>query len=312
MKKAIFIDHKDGELSKEVFDRIAKNFDSTDLVMSDDPQKLAKIKEADALFVKISSKIDKAVIDAAPNLKYIGVCSTAFDAIDAEYAKTKGIVVCNLGGYSTVAVAEFTLATLLEQSRNLEVAKNQARKEDYGFANFLGLELKNKTLGVLGAGAIGSHVARIGLGFGMKVIYFSRSSKSEIDQMGAEKQELDTVLSKSDFISLNLALNTETKQIISQEKISLIKNGCIFINVSPPHLIDEKAMMESAKQGKLTYIFDHSDDSQLSKDFLKTPNCIVYPPIAFRTKQADTNRWEAFAGGIEKFIAGKPQNVVNS
>jgi phosphoglycerate dehydrogenase-like enzyme len=85
----------------------------------------------------------------------------------------------------------------------------------------------------------------------------------------------------------------------------------VFINLAPPHLIDERAMMEAAKTNKLTFIFDHSDDTQFAKEFLATPNCIIYPPVAFRTKQADVNRWEAFAGGIEKFIEGKPINLVN-
>ncbi|MEN8252774.1 MAG: NAD(P)-dependent oxidoreductase [Patescibacteria group bacterium] len=311
MKKAVFIDHKDGELSDKVFKRIAKNFDETEFVMSDDKNKIDKVKDADAVFVKIFSKIDKQVIDAAKNLKYIGVCSTAFDAIDAKYAREKGISVCNLGGYSTEAVAEFFFATLMEQTRELERARIQARKSDFGFRDFMGLELKEKTLGVIGAGEIGSRVAQIGLGFGMKVLYFSRKNKREIEKIGAKKVELDEVLSKSDFLSLNLVLNSETKNIISEEKIALIKQDSVFINLSPPHLIDEHAMMAAAKAGKLTFIFDHSDDTEFAKEFLATPNCITYPPVAFRTKQADKNRWEAFAGGIEKFIAGEPINVVN-
>jgi glycerate dehydrogenase len=311
MQKAVFIDHKEGELNEQVFQRIAKNFQQTAFVMSDDPKKLEIIRDADALFVKIFTKIDQQVIDAAPNLKFINVCSTAYDAIDAKYAREKGIAVCNLGGYSTEAVAEFFFASLLEHGRELERAKNQARNKDYDFKSFMGLELKNKTLGVIGAGAIGGRIAQIGLGFGMKVLYFSRNNKQEIEKMGAQKVDLDQVLSQSDFISLNLSLNQETKQIISAAKIGLIKPGAVFINLAPPNLIDEKAMMAAAKEGKLTFIFDHSDDSQYSAEFLATPNCIVHPAIAFRTDQADINRWEAFSSNIEKFIAGQPQNLVN-
>ncbi len=175
----------------------------------------------------------------------------------------------------------------------------------------MGLELKDKILGVVGAGAIGGRVAEIGLGFGMKVVYFSRTTKSYLDERGAEKKELNKVLSRSDFVSLNLVLKNETKHIISKEKIDLLKDQCVFINLAPPHLINEKAMMKACKANKLTFIFDHSDDSEYTKDFLKISNCVVYPPVAFRTKQADINRWEAFAGNIEEFIAGKPQNVVN-
>ena len=182
MSKAVFIDHKDGELDPKIFTRIRKCFSSVDFVMSDDPKKLQKIKDAEALFVKIFTKVDKTVIDAAPKLKYIEVCSTAFDAIDAKYARSNGVTVCNLGGYSTEAVAEFFFAALLETGRELEKAKKQARKEDYSFDKFMGLELKNKTFGVIGAGSIGGRIAGIGNGFGMRVLYVAKTKKPHLEK----------------------------------------------------------------------------------------------------------------------------------
>lgn len=313
MKKALFIDHKEGELDTVLFARMSKNFDQTEFCQRDDPQIFTKVKDTNAFFVKISTKVDKELIDAAPNLKYIGVCSTAFDAIDAKYARTKGVTVCNLGGYSTEAVAEFFFAALFEVSRDLEAGKNQARREDYGFVNFMGLELQHITLGVIGAGAIGSRVAEIGRGIGMNVIYFSRKNKPAIEKLGATKKTLEDVLQQSDFISVNLSLNAETKGMLSKQKIALTKKGAILINLAPPPLIDQEAIIKRAAQGDITYIFDHSDDIDpaLAKRFLNTKNCIVYPPIAFRTTQANINRWETFAANIEKFISGTPQNVVN-
>ncbi|MDO8569974.1 MAG: NAD(P)-dependent oxidoreductase [Candidatus Daviesbacteria bacterium] len=151
------------------------------------------------------------------------------------------------------------------------------------------------------------------LGLGMKVVYFSRVNKPEIEKLGAIKKELDEVLSQSDFVSLNLALNKETEGIISREKINLLKKNAIFINLAPPPLIDQEAMMEKAGSGDIAFIFDHSDDidSALVKRFLDTKNCIVYPPVAFRTVEANTTRWETFVSNIENFIAGNHQNVVN-
>ncbi len=176
---------------------------------------------------KIFTKIDKGIIDAGGvNLKYIGVLATAFDAIDTKYARSKNITVCNLGGYSTEAVSEFFFAALLEQIRALEQSKQQARQEDYSFDKFMGLELKDKVLGVIGAGKIGKRIAEIGLAFGAKVSYFSRVNKPEIDKLGAQKKELDEILKTSDFIALTLALNEETKGIIS--KADVLRN---FITV---------------------------------------------------------------------------------
>lgn len=313
LSKAVMIDFEKGEIENKYFQRINKLFKTIDYITSDDPKKLEKISDTEALLVKISTQIQKPELNAAKKLKYIGVCSTAFDAIDAKYARKKGVNVCNLGGYSTVAVAEFFFASLLEQIRELEGAKLQARKEDYSFAKFMGLELKDKTLGVVGAGKIGSHIAKIGLGFGMNVIYFSRKKKPEIDKLGAKKKGLDTVLKQSDFVALMLVLNKSTENIINSSKINLLKKGCVFINLAPPHLIDQEAMVKKASQGDIAFIFDHSDDidPKLARRFLKTKNVIVYPSVAFRTEQADINRWETLVANIEKFSQGKSQNVVN-
>ena len=120
-------------------------------------------------------------------------------------------------------------------------------------------------------------------------------------------------MSESDFISLNTVFNKETEGIINKDKISLLKRNCVFINLAPPKLIDQEAMLEKAAKREITFIFDNSDDIELSlaKRFLKTKNCIVYPPVAFRTKEANTARWETFVSNIENFLKGKPQNVVN-
>lgn len=140
-----------------------------------------------------------------------------------------------------------------------------------------------------------------------------RKNKPEIEKLGAKKKGLDEVLSQSDFISLNLALNEETKEIINREKINLLRKGCVFINLSPPNLINQEAMMKKANEEKVTFIFDHSDDidPSLAKKFLETKNCIVYPPVAFRTTEANIRKWETFVTNIENFSKGNPRNVVN-
>lgn len=313
MKKAVFIDYKKNEIPSEYLQRVTKLFDTNKFISRDDKNLLKELEEAEAIFAKISTTIDKQVIDVAPNLKYVGVLSTAFDAIDAKYARKKGVTVCNLGGYSTEAVAEFAIATMLEQARTLEQAKNQARKEDYAFNKLMGVELKGRTLGVIGAGKIGGRIAEIGLGFGMNVVYFSRSKKPQLDRRGAKKKTLNKVLSGSDFVALALLFNKQTENIINKDKIKLIKKGSVFVNIAPPDLVDSDAIMKKASSGDIIFIFDHSDDipASLAKKFLKTKNCIVYPPVAFRTEEANTARFETFASNIENFAKGKLQNVVN-
>ena len=313
LTKAVFIDFKETEIEKKYLDRIRRLFESIVFVPRDNSTLLNVVKDSQVILARISTKIDKDLIDAVPTLRYIGTLSAAFDAVDAKYARSKQIDVCNLGGYSTEAVSEFFFAVLFEHTRELEKAKQQARKEDYSLDKFMDFELSGKTLGVIGAGKIGSRIAEIGLGIGLKVLYFSREAKGDIEKKGAKKTELENVLSESAFVSLNLALNKETEGIINKERIGLLKKGCVFINLAPPSLIDQEAMMEKANCGDITFIFDHSDDIDvaLAKRFLGTKNCIVSPPVAFRTTEANTARWETFVSNIECFVAGKPQNVVN-
>lgn len=311
--KAVFIDFKQEDIPENHFKRIKKLFGVTKFIAREDPKLTPSLKDTEVVFAKIFTKIDKEIIDSAPKLKYIGVLSTAFDAIDVNYAKQKGVAVCNLGGYSTEAVAEFAIAVLFEHARCLESAKVQARKNDFSFANFLGKDLRGRVLGVIGAGKIGSRIAEIALGIGMKVIYFSRKKKPKIEKSGARKKSLEKVLSESEFVVLSLALNAETERIINKRRINLLKKGSIFINIAPPKLIDNEAILARANKGEITFIFDHSDDIELTlaKKFLKSKNCIVYPPIAFRTQEANTNRFETFVSNIESFARGRPQNKVN-
>ncbi|OGY23301.1 MAG: hypothetical protein A2Y57_04910, partial [Candidatus Woykebacteria bacterium RBG_13_40_7b] len=252
LTKVLFIDFKEGDIQPDYLNRINKLFGKIEFTSSSDSKLKQSLNDTGAILAKIFTKIDEEIINSAPNLKYIGVLATAFDAIDAKYARSKNITVCNLGGYSTEAVSEFFFALLFETVRALEQAKQQARDEDYSFDKFLGIELKNRTLGVIGAGKIGSRIAEIGLGIGMKVIYFSRKNKPEIDKRGAEKRELEQVLSVSDFVSLNLVLNKETEGIINKERIALLKKGCVFINLAPPTLIDQETVLEKAGSGEIT------------------------------------------------------------
>jgi len=313
LNKALFLDFKEGDIEQKYFDRLTKLFNTYELSSKDNPKFFDSLKDTDVILAKMGAVVDREIIDATPNLKFITIPSTGFSSIDIAHAREKNITVSNIGGYSTESVAEFFFAVLFAQVRELERARQQATNEDYSYDKFMGTDLCGKTLGVVGAGRIGSRIIEIGLGLGMNVIYSSRSSKSELDTKGAVKKELDEVLSQSDVVTLGLALNSETEGMISKEKIALLKKGCIFVSLVPPQIVDQEAVMERAKIGDITFIFDHSDDidSALAKRFLDTPNCIVYPPIAFKTFEANMTKWETFISNIEMFEKGTPQNVVN-
>ena len=311
--KAVLINIDREMIPPDYFARLQKLFTQIEFTKHNDANLLTLIADAEALFTLIENKTNKTLIDAAAKLKYIGLLGTAFDGVDLAYARSKGITVCNLGGYSTEGVSEFFFAALFEYARGLAKAQQQVAAGNLLPDSFKGFELKGKTLGIIGAGRIGSRTAEIGLGIGMNVIYFDRHDKPELNKQGATRKSLDEVLAQSDALSLNLALNTETEGILNKEKVGLIKTGCIFINLSPRRLIDQDAVLERAKAGTMTFIPYLSYDAkpeQLQK-FVGIPNCVVYPPIMVRTKETQALRWETFVSNIENFINGTPKNVVN-
>lgn len=302
--KAVFIDFCKDEIEQKYFVRLKKLFPNMIFIAHDNQKLLDIIKDVKFVFVKRFTKIGKDLIGNAPNLKYIGVFSTAFDCIDESYARLKNIGVYNVENYATESVAEFFFAVLLEHAREIEKAKEQVKSGNYYFNKLLGFELKGKILGVIGIGKIGSRIAEIGAAIGLKIIYFSRHKNPGVVKLGARRMELEKVLSSSDFISLNLPLNDQTVEIINRERIKLLKKGCVLINLSPLALINQKAIMEKADKGKITYIFTYSQKKDINlsliKKFSKTKNCIVYPSIAARTREANKAKWEIFVSNIER------------
>ncbi len=314
LTKALIVDIEHEKFPQEYLGRIRHLFPSVAFASSKDPNFKKILRDVEVILCLITTPITKEIIDAAPQLQYIGVRAASFSAIDAMYARSKNITVCNLGGYSTNAVAEFTIAALFEAARGLEAAKQRARSGVIKLGLFAsGMELRNKVLGVIGAGKIGSRVAEIGIGIGMRVVYVSRHNKPHLETLGARRVELDALLAQSDAVSLNLLLDKATTGIISKEKITLLKKGCIFVSPSPHALIDGVAMREKAERGDITFVFDHAYElsPEEQQQFLQTKNCSVYAPIAIDTPETITALWETLTSNIEKFINGTPQNVVN-
>jgi phosphoglycerate dehydrogenase-like enzyme len=311
--KALFVNIEREMIPEMYFSRLTKLFKQHEFIRSDDPKFLTSLADTDLLFTRIENTIDTKIIDAAPNLQYIGLLGTSFDGVDLAYARSKHITVCNLGGYSTESVAEFFFAALFEYARSLARAQQNVAAANLSPDSFKGFALKGKTLGVIGAGRIGSRTAEMGLGIGMNVVYFDRNDKPHLDKLGAQRTTLDTVLAKSDCLSLNLALNTETEGILNKDKIALMKQGCIFINLAPRRLIDQDAVLARAQAGEITFISYLSYDTKPEqlKKFIGIPHCVVYPPIMVRTQETQTARWETFVSNVENFVAGKPQNKVN-
>jgi len=271
-----------------------------------------KLKDIDCLLVKFNP-VPKDWIEASPNLKYIGVLATGYGKVDVGYADSKGIAVCNVPGYATEAVAEFVFAVILDHIREIERGKKQTREGNYSEAGFSAIEIKTKIFGILGLGRIGGRVAEIALGFGADVRYWNIDRKKEFEIKGIKYEDVDELIPKCDFLSLHFSHVKDTENFLNQERIQKIKKGAVVINTAPMELVDINALEKRLEAGDITFILDHPDEmSQENINRLsKFKNCIIYPPIAYITKEASIAKQEIFVGNIENFLKGKPTNQVN-
>ncbi len=310
--KAVFV----GELtlSSEQQQRLNQNI-SKRANVKDISNVKPELADTDALFVGFGVKVDKDLMDSAPNLKYIGVYATAFDKIDTEYAKKRGIAVCNVGGYSTEAVSEFVFAALLDHIRNFDKAKERIHNNDIDFVPSelaKNTELKDKIFGVIGLGKIGLRVAQIALGFGCDVRYWSRRRKKELESADIKYEDADSLISEADVLSLHLAITADTKDFLNASRIQKLKSGAILIStVGWGDVIDISALEERLKKGDITFIIEANEDSmEYVKRFSKYQNCVMYPPVAL-TAESLALRQQIFVDNVENFLKGTPTNKVN-
>lgn len=271
-----------------------------------------RVREAEVLIIA-NMPLKGEVIRAAGKLKMISVAFTGVDHVDLEACRERDVLVCNAAGYSTPAVAELTFGLILSLLRNIvpldKVTREGKTKEGYSQS-----ELRGKTLGIIGVGAIGIEVAKIAQVFGCNVIAYNRSQKPFLKDMGISQLSLDEVLSQSDIVSIHIPLNQETKGLISKEKIELMKKNSILINTARGPIVDNKALAEALKEGKIVGagidVFDMEPPLPLDYPLLHSPNTIVAPHIGFASKEAMVRRAEIVVTNIKKWIDGNPQNVI--
>lgn len=312
-KKALLINISAGALDQVYWRRLDSLIAKKVSLPKDSTQISKELADADCILTGFQIEVGKKEIDAAPNLKYISVLATAYGKIDVSYAREKGIVVCNVPGYSTESVAELVFAVILEKMRDLARAKKQAREGNYSEAGFQAKEIKDKVFAVLGLGRIGGRVAQIAKGFGADVRYWSKHKKKDLEKVGVKYQEADKLISHADIISLHLAETKDTEKFLNKERISSIKFGALIISTVPNEITDLDALEDRFKKGDITFISDHAEElsKKDAKRLSKYRNCILYPPIGYISDEARVAKQEIFIGNMESFLKGKPVNVVN-
>ncbi|MBI3972020.1 MAG: phosphoglycerate dehydrogenase [Chloroflexi bacterium] len=215
-------------------------------------QLLGIIGDYDALVVRSATKVTKAVFDAARKLQVVGRAGVGVDNIDLDEATRRGVVVVNSASASTFAVAEHTMALLLALARNVPQAMESLERGEWTPSKFMGLELRRKTLGLVGLGRIGTQVARRALGFEMRVIATDPFiSREYAESNGVELVPLDRLLAEADFISLHAPLNPQNERMMGDDEFARMKEGAYLVNTARGGLVDEAALRHALDSGRL-------------------------------------------------------------
>ncbi len=257
------------------------------------PEELIKIiGKYDGLAIRSSTKVTPAILDACDNLKVIGRAGIGVDNVDIPAASAKGVVVMNTPFGNSITTAEHAIALMFALARQIPEANAQTQAGLWPKNGFMGVEVTGKTLGLIGAGNIGSIVATRALGLRMKVVAFDPFLTPErAIEMGVEKADLDTLLAKADFITLHTPLTDQTRNILSRENLAKAKKGVRIITCARGGLIDEAALKDALDSGQVAgaaldvFAVEPAKDSPL----FGTPNFICTPHLGASTTEAQVN-----------------------
>lgn len=272
---------------------------------------IKSVKNCDAVISLLTDKIDEEVIDTMKQCKVIANYAVGFNNIDVEYAKSKGIVVTNTPDVLTDSTADLTMALVLACARRIPESEKFVRDKKFGGWKpklLLGVELKDKYFGILGAGRIGTAVTKRAYAFGCKILYYSNSKNEYLEtELNAKKLSLNSILKKSDIISLHLPLNLKTKNLLNEEKLQLIKSSAIIINTARGEIVDESCLIKMLKQNKIASAgFDvYQNEPNLNKEFYKLKNVVLLPHIGSATNEARNNMSLLAARNVVAVLTGK-------
>lgn len=277
-------------------------------------QVIERIGDADAVLLS-KVNITEEVLTACPNIKYIGVLATGYNIVDIDAAKKRGIVVSNVPAYSTNAVVQHVFAFILAFASRVAEYNDTVHKGewiksiDFTYTIAPLTELAGKTLGIFGYGSIGKQVATVAKAFGMNVIYTPHTPTGEPECVSVEE-----LFAKSDFVTLHAPLTPETKKIVNEKTISLMKKTAILINTARGPLVDEQAVRNALDAGKIAgFATDVLTKEPMSSDnpLYKAPNCIITPHIAWAPAETRERLIGIVVQNLKAFSEGKPQNVVS-
>lgn len=276
-----------------------------------DPKiQVERTKDADVIMLA-NMPLSKEVVEEAKHLKFIDVAFTGVDHIPMEEARVRNIAVSNASGYATQAVAELCISFMIQLLRNIEQTQKRCR-EGGTKDGWIGSLLCGKTVGIVGAGAIGKKTAKLCKAFGCRVIAYSRSKVE--DSVIDRQVPLDELLKEADIVSLHCPLTKETKGMIGKKQLELMKKEAILINTARGPVVDSKALADALTEGKIAGaacdVFETEPPLDTDHPLLHTPNTIVTPHIAFASKESMEQRAEIVFDNLYSWMEGKQKNKV--
>ena len=268
---------------------------------------------------KTAHIISKETIDKCPNIKLIAVLATGYNVVDYNYAKEKGIPVCNVPTYGTASVSQFSIALLLEICHHIGHhsesvhAGNWATNADWCYWDYPLIELEGKTIGIIGFGRIGQAEGRVAKALGMNVLAYDLYP-NESGKAIAEYVDLDTLFARADVITLHCNLTPENTGMINKDTIAKMKDGVILINNARGQLIVEQDVadaLNSGKRGAAGLAVVYTEPIKADNPLLQAKNCIITPHISWAPKESRQRIMDITVDNVKAFLNGAPQNVVN-
>ena len=278
---------------------------------------IARSAGAEAILTN-KTVITAEIMEALPDLKYIGVLATGYNVVNVGAARKKGIVVTNIPAYSTPSVAQMVFAHILNIAQQVQHHSEEVRKgrwtnnADFCFWDTPLIELREKKIGLVGLGHTGFNTARIAIGFGMQVTAYTSKSSLQLPPE-IKKRTLDELFSECDIVSLHCPLTDETKELVNAERLRLMKPTAILINTGRGPLVNEQDLADALNAGKLYAAgLDvlSSEPPKADNPLLTARNCYITPHIAWASLEARTRLMDILVENIKAFQAGKPVNNV--
>ncbi|MBD3311085.1 MAG: hydroxyacid dehydrogenase [Candidatus Magasanikbacteria bacterium] len=291
--------------------------------------------KTEILGVFVDSKVNKEVLDKLPELKMITTFSTGYDNVDIKEAKKRGIPVCNVPTYGENTVAQHAMALILTLSRRIFVAAERAKHGIYDYHGLRGFDLKDKTVGVVGTGHIGIYLIKMLKGFEVDVIAYDAFPKKSLQKKHGFKyvSTLNTLLSKSDIISMHVPLFPSTYHMINTKNIKKIKKGSYIINTARGGLIEPKALLWALETNRINGagldVFEDEElidapkrvlnkikdkkklkNNEINHKIINHPNTVVTPHSAFNSTEAIKRIIDTAVDNVNAYLSGKRQNDV--